>query len=1205
MQYKIKKGDTLSAISRKLGISVKDLAEANNIKDVNKIQAGASLTIPQPKKKKASTVERVIPEEKKEVIKPKKKKKQKKIVEKKREPILPINVRQFLNPYEDRTAEDLSTKELDALKEVVARSQTSERIAEKKAQGLDPNLIEYKDYETTSEGSQYTDVDKTSNMSVRDLASKIQNPYYNLKTFLGQATVVPQEGGGYRVVDTFDFAPETQATGLQKIKEYYSTIPEAGFNPYAQLRNFMGYFGPQEGTGQGGRSNINLSAIGGQTRYNFNKGGSMNIQEQTKNVAAQGRYGDSMLLHVNPAEVKGLAQAMPITVNPQTGQPEAFLPFIAPIAGSLIGSSLAGGAAASALGLGGLSSLAMGALGSGLAQTAVTGDLKQGMLAGLTGYGIGSALQGAAGAAGAGVGSDIATKGVTEAGRMGTEAGANAIARATQQAGAEAAATAAQSSGIQNLSTAFGNPTVSSNVVNPLVESALAPASFGGEMLSANAFTGAPVGGASTQFGSGMGNLMQGLTQPSAYIPMGIGMGGTSIIQSQEEFARQEAERQAQYDADRAEMYRNAPEPILYSANGGVTNFRRGGRSEDDDYTGGNLPQIFAPDRQAYQVNPDFMAGFAPETMYFNPSTVSAPASNLTRGGPPAGVDTYEGSKGGFGGMQASIAPQVSIDPFAAYTGPAPEGMKFTDVAPPPPTITPPITPPDGPPITPPIVPPYDPPFDFPINIPGIGGIGGGFGGLGNINLSGLADLDFSGIDFSQFNPNIKEQIDTGIGQDFMIKPPLDVPGGGLLNEIPDGRNFSIQRPDEMISPIAEPDFGMINMPAPGEINEPFIKDTPPPVLGGGPALDISAIPEREILQKPIMPPRREDFMSIDRLPDDRIESIGMPVAPIDTGIPPMPNEIGVPFTPPVSIAPPAMQEPMPVLDAPQPMPIAPQPIMQQPMPDAGMIVDDRDFRDSVGITPPPVNITGRDELIQGGFMPQPVLPQLELPTTPVSIPAITSPVMPQMPVDLGMIPAPSVNLPLPQTRIAGRPSPRAMARGRAEGGDTLKDIPADNKGLPNLPESVRNEMGFKQAGGETEVDPLITEVTAFILGESDNNEALNAFIQKYGNEAFMQLREQILQSLVPNAQTEGQIQGDGNGGMDDDLFGRIGNKERIAVSQDEFIVPADVVSMLGDGSSDAGSKELYDMMDRVRKEKTGTTKQAPRLANAGGLLPA
>ena len=39
----------------------------------------------------------------------------------------------------------------------------------------------------------------------------------------------------------------------------------------------------------------------------------MDIKQQTKNVAAQGRYGDSMLLHVNPAEVKGLASAMPIT----------------------------------------------------------------------------------------------------------------------------------------------------------------------------------------------------------------------------------------------------------------------------------------------------------------------------------------------------------------------------------------------------------------------------------------------------------------------------------------------------------------------------------------------------------------------------------------------------------------------------------------------------------------------------------------------------------------------------------------------------------------------------------------------------------------------------------------------------------------------------------------------------------------------------
>jgi hypothetical protein len=36
--------------------------------------------------------------------------------------------------------------------------------------------------------------------------------------------------------------------------------------------------------------------------------------------------------------------------------------------------------------------------------------------------------------------------------------------------------------------------------------------------------------------------------------------------------------------------------------------------------------------------------------------------------------------------------------------------------------------------------------------------------------------------------------------------------------------------------------------------------------------------------------------------------------------------------------------------------------------------------------------------------------------------------------------------------------------------GGTLKDIPADNKGLPNLPKKVRNDMGYKKMGGPTEM---------------------------------------------------------------------------------------------------------------------------------------
>jgi hypothetical protein len=45
-----------------------------------------------------------------------------------------------------------------------------------------------------------------------------------------------------------------------------------------------------------------------------------------------------------------------------------------------------------------------------------------------------------------------------------------------------------------------------------------------------------------------------------------------------------------------------------------------------------------------------------------------------------------------------------------------------------------------------------------------------------------------------------------------------------------------------------------------------------------------------------------------------------------------------------------------------------------------------------------------------------------------------------------------------------------------------------------------------------------------------------------------------------------------------------------------EFVVPADVVSHLGNGSTDAGAKQLYSMMDRVRKARTGNKKQGKQI---------
>lgn len=48
-------------------------------------------------------------------------------------------------------------------------------------------------------------------------------------------------------------------------------------------------------------------------------------------------------------------------------------------------------------------------------------------------------------------------------------------------------------------------------------------------------------------------------------------------------------------------------------------------------------------------------------------------------------------------------------------------------------------------------------------------------------------------------------------------------------------------------------------------------------------------------------------------------------------------------------------------------------------------------------------------------------------------------------------------------------------------------------------------------------------------------------------------------------------------------------------LSKDEYVVPADVVSHLGEGSSNAGAQRLDGMVDRVRKKRTGNTKFPPR----------
>jgi hypothetical protein len=68
-------------------------------------------------------------------------------------------------------------------------------------------------------------------------------------------------------------------------------------------------------------------------------------------------------------------------------------------------------------------------------------------------------------------------------------------------------------------------------------------------------------------------------------------------------------------------------------------------------------------------------------------------------------------------------------------------------------------------------------------------------------------------------------------------------------------------------------------------------------------------------------------------------------------------------------------------------------------------------------------------------------------------------------------------------------------------------------------------------------------------------------------------------------------LRGPGDG-MSDSIPASIAGKRPARLATEEFVIPADVVSHLGNGSSDAGAKQLYAMMERVRKARTGRKSQ-------------
>jgi hypothetical protein len=90
---------------------------------------------------------------------------------------------------------------------------------------------------------------------------------------------------------------------------------------------------------------------------------------------------------------------------------------------------------------------------------------------------------------------------------------------------------------------------------------------------------------------------------------------------------------------------------------------------------------------------------------------------------------------------------------------------------------------------------------------------------------------------------------------------------------------------------------------------------------------------------------------------------------------------------------------------------------------------------------------------------------------------------------------------------------------------------------------------------------------------------------------------------LMALPESRGYYLGGPTDGMADQVPASIDGAQEARLSDGEFVLPADFVSHLGNGNSEAGAKVLYDMMERVRKARTGRSEQG-RQINPNKFLP-
>lgn len=251
---------------------------------------------------------------------------------------------------------------------------------------------------------------------------------------------------------------------------------------------------------------------------------------------------------------------------------------------------------------------------------------------------------------------------------------------------------------------------------------------------------------------------------------------------------------------------------------------------------------------------------------------------------------------------------------------------------------------------------------------------------------------------------------------------------------------------------------------------------------------------------------------------------------------------------------------------------------------------------------------------------------------TPINFPSTGN-------TNYGDVDPPSTGIGGPRTSYTQNPDGTVTVNPDTGGGGGTSNTPVDAGGLGNLIKSLFSDskgnldiLKLGALGGglaslfgansssstPTGYQGSIPKYTATrnMVTAPDPNRRPGAGGTRYGGDVSFMPKVAAQAPVVPAAPEEvkaaqgglmGLAQGrylqGGTDGMADEIPAQIGEDQPAALSHGEFVIPADVVSHLGNGNSDAGAQRLYDMMDKIREARTGTKEQGKEI-NPDSFMP-